>query len=455
MATLTKGKTFTNGELVTPQKLHELVDLGGVAGIVNSDIADGAAIADSKLATISTAGKVANSATTATSANTANAIVARDASGNFSAGTITAALSGNATTATTAAACSGNAATATKLATARTINGVAFDGSANISIATGVSGTIPVSQGGTGATTASGALTNLGAAAASHTHSAATASAAGFMSAADKSKLDGLSSSSSTFATDISVNGVTVGKGNGPYGARLGIDALTSNTTGASNTAIGYWALVSNTTGSTNTAIGSTALNSQTTATGNTAIGYAAITNSANYSNIVGLGAQTEVTGNNQVQLGKSNTTTYAYGAVQNRSDVRDKADIRDTQLGLEFISSLRPVDFKWDMREDYRPDPLPGNATEEERAAHLESAKLANITHDGSKKRNRYHHGLIAQEVKAVLDAQGIDFGGYQDHKIAGGDDVLSIGYDELIAPLIKAVQELAARVAALESAK
>ena len=40
--------------------------------------------------------------TTATSANTASAIVQRDASGNFSAGTITATLSGNASTATTA-----------------------------------------------------------------------------------------------------------------------------------------------------------------------------------------------------------------------------------------------------------------------------------------------------------------------------------------------------------------
>jgi hypothetical protein len=40
---------------------------------------------------------IPNAATTATSANTANAIVARDASGNFSAGTITATLSGNAT----------------------------------------------------------------------------------------------------------------------------------------------------------------------------------------------------------------------------------------------------------------------------------------------------------------------------------------------------------------------
>lgn len=58
--------------------------------IVNADINASAAIADSKLATISTAGKVSNSATTATSANTASAIVARDASGNFTAGTITA-----------------------------------------------------------------------------------------------------------------------------------------------------------------------------------------------------------------------------------------------------------------------------------------------------------------------------------------------------------------------------
>ena len=47
--------------------------------------------------TITTAGKVANSATTATNANTANAIVARDASGNFTAGTITGTLSGTST----------------------------------------------------------------------------------------------------------------------------------------------------------------------------------------------------------------------------------------------------------------------------------------------------------------------------------------------------------------------
>lgn len=50
----------------------------------------------------------ANAANAATSSNTANTIVKRDGSGNFSAGTITAALSGNATTATTATNFSGS-----------------------------------------------------------------------------------------------------------------------------------------------------------------------------------------------------------------------------------------------------------------------------------------------------------------------------------------------------------
>jgi hypothetical protein len=103
-------------------------------------------LADSNLATISTAGKVSNSATTATSANTASAIVARDASGNFTAGTVTAALSGNASTATT-------------LQTARTINGVSFNGSADITV-TAAAGTL------TGSTLASGvtasSLTSVG-----------------------------------------------------------------------------------------------------------------------------------------------------------------------------------------------------------------------------------------------------------------------------------------------------
>ena len=86
-------------------------------------------IADSKLSTISTAGKVSNSATTATSSNTNSAIVARDSSGNFSAGTITAALSGNASTATTLATGRNFSITGDVTASA-----ISFNGSGNVAL---------------------------------------------------------------------------------------------------------------------------------------------------------------------------------------------------------------------------------------------------------------------------------------------------------------------------------
>ena len=101
--------------------------------ITNAMVNSAAAIADTKLATISTAGKVANSATTATNTNTASAIVTRDASGNFSAGTVTAALSGNASTATKWEITRTIALAGNVTATAANI-----DGSGNVSLTTTV-----------------------------------------------------------------------------------------------------------------------------------------------------------------------------------------------------------------------------------------------------------------------------------------------------------------------------
>lgn len=171
----------------------------------------------------------------------------------------------------------------------------------------------------------------------------------------------------------------------------------------------------------------------------NTFIGAISGVQTVSYQNCTLLGQGTVVTGSNQVQLGDSATTTYAYGAVQNRSDSRDKTDIRSTTLGLDFILALRPVDFKWDYRDAYREVDSDG--------------RVVNLQKDGSRKRNRFHHGLIAQEVKTACDAVGVEFGGYQDHSLNGGEDILSIGYDELIAPLIKAVQQLSDEVAELKS--
>ena len=66
----------------------------------------------------------------------------------------------------------------------------------------------------------------------------------------------------------------------------------------------------------------------------------------------------------------------------------------------------------------------------------------------DGSKARQRYHYGLIADELKTTMDELGVDFGGYQNHANNSGMCVKSVGYTELISPLIKAVQELSAQV-------
>jgi len=233
----------------------------------------------------------------------------------------------------------------------------------------------------------------------------------------------------------------------------IGESALYANTSGDQNTAVGRMALYANVTGQWNTALGRTALFNCTDSY-NTGLGHAALrwnqdgTNFTNFTNCTGVGYNSRVSGSYQIQLGGSNTTTYAYGAVQDRSDARDKADIRDTTLGLDFISRLRPVDFRWDMRDDYfdmveEVDSVTGDLVE----------KLVPIEKDGSRKRSRFHHGLIAQEVAEVLKQTGVDFGGFQDHARGGGSDVLSIGYTELIAPLIKAVQELKARVELLES--
>lgn len=86
-----------------------------LGNIVNADVNASAGIVDTKLATISSSGKVANSATTATSTNTNSAIVARDGSGNFGAGTITASLTGNVSGNVTGSV-TGNSSTATALA---------------------------------------------------------------------------------------------------------------------------------------------------------------------------------------------------------------------------------------------------------------------------------------------------------------------------------------------------
>lgn len=280
---------------------------------------------------------------------------------------------------------------------------------------------------------------------------------------------------SNTAVGSRSQESLTTGSGN----STLGFEAGRFMTTATVNSLFGFRAGRQLTTAVDNVALGADALQFETTGSQSTALGRRALrllqdgNNHLGVSNATGVGFDAAVSGSNQVQLGNSATTTYVYGTVQNRSDARDKADIQDTVLGLGFINALRPVDFKWDMREDYitveeyavdveqeyeEPSAMLGTdgrpiMVTKTRIVQEMRERVVRRERDGSKKRKRFHHGLLSHQVKEVADRLGVDFGGYQDHTVNGGCDVQSLGYDEFIAPLIRAVQELSTENSNLRS--
>jgi hypothetical protein len=189
----------------------------------------------------------------------------------------------------------GNAGTATILQNARTINGVAFDGSANITLPTPAAG-IPY----TGATQA----VDLG-------------------------------------AFDLKVNGLTIGRGNnrvdnnvaigqsalsstttgfqGNYITAVGFEALKNDTWGYFNTGIGSSALFSNTTGLANTAVGSNSLYSNTTANYNTAVGVAALGSNTTGENNTATGSSSlknNTTGGQNSAFGRNALESNTTGSI-------------------------------------------------------------------------------------------------------------------------------------------
>ena len=249
-----------------------------------------------------------------------------------------------------------------------------------------------------------------------------------------------------TTTANASINGLTVGKGasSGSYNTVIGDTAGNALTTAGEATFLGRSAGAAVTTGSGNTLIGAFAGDAISTGNYNTAIGDNAYS-TGNYSNSVAIGLDAAVTASDYGKIGDGNVDVYAK-SFNNTSDARDKADIQNTNLGLNFIMQLQPRMYRWDMREFYRSPKPSRDAPQAEWEAWREANTLANLTSDGSKKRNRFHQGLIAQEVKTVLDSMNVDFGGFRDCEVGGGDAQMGLEYTQFIAPLIKAIQELKA---------
>jgi hypothetical protein len=89
-----------------------------------------------------------------------------------------------------------------------------------------------------------------------------------------------IGSNSLNQTSDLTINGVTVGKGANSVAANtaLGTGVLASGSlSGGYNTAIGFNSLAANTSGTNNTAIGNSALNANTTASDNQAFGTTAL----------------------------------------------------------------------------------------------------------------------------------------------------------------------------------
>lgn len=310
-----------------------------------------------------------------TSTNTANTSVLRDGSGNFAAGTITAALTGNAST-------------ATALQTARTINGVSFNGTADITV-TAAAGTLSGTTLASGVTASSltsvGTLTSLTVSGSSglqatfqgtsqgairirgasagyqiFSNAAGTLSFYDDNSAATRWTMNGnghlLAGADATYdigasganrprnvytSADAFIAGVRVGRGasnvatntvvgNGAfnnasntslYNTVIGVSAGASiNTSGdARNTLVGSLTGFAITTGTNNTFVGMQSAQAMTTGFNNTGLGLSALASATTGSENTGIGYSAGST----ITTGSKNTLLGAYNGNQDGIDLR------------------------------------------------------------------------------------------------------------------------------------
>ncbi len=213
----------------------------------------------------------------------------------------------------------------------------------------------------------------------------------------------------------------------GTFNTAFGDSALTNNTSGGGNTAVGQDALASNTVGRGNTAVGPRTLYSNLSGDTNLAIGPNALMNNTTGSANICIGSTTsdgqpspvfDVTSeNNRVIMGSTAVTNaYIKVAWTVVSDARDKTNFAPVPHGLEFVKQLKPTAYQF--RE----------------------SRESEATNGGVR------YGFKAQDI-AAIEPEAV---------IVDTTNPEKFYYNEsnLIAVLVKAVQELTAKVERLENA-
>ena len=234
---------------------------------------------------------------------------------------------------------------------------------------------------------------------------------------------------------------ITTGSGN----TFIGVSAGDSTTDGINNVAVGINALGGADADHSNVAIGQLALNA-CTGNSNTAVGDQAGTNVTSGVNNVFLGEDAGRTGSPGGQITTaSNTLVLGNGSIANAhiqvdwtvaSDERDKTDFTALDLGLDFVKELEPVTYKWDKRAKYGED-------------------VSTITHDGTHKEDWLDVGFKAQAVEALEKAAGHTIADKTNLTTNLSEDGKQYGltYSKFVPILVKAIQELSEKVAALEA--
>jgi hypothetical protein len=208
----------------------------------------------------------------------------------------------------------------------------------------------------------------------------------------------------------------------------VGIAALSTNTSGSSNTALGYGALNQNTSGTNNTAIGKGAGSFNNFNNYCTFLGVEADqADGSNYTSSTAIGYNSRITASSQVRIGNTTTSSIGgYEAWSNLSDGRFKKNIKEEVKGLDFIMALRPVTYNLDinklavyMKEDQTRD-ASGNLVRKPVDPFLKKER--------DEQSQVLHTGFVAQEVEAAATKINYKFSGIDKPKNA--TDVYSLKY-------------------------